>query len=58
VHRLVSTLKTYEFFDLSTSRYDLGRRVAKLREQHEQWSPLLTFGVPAVELESEKRPAT
>ncbi|HEY6249547.1 MAG TPA: IclR family transcriptional regulator [Candidatus Angelobacter sp.] len=51
VHRLVATLETvgYVFFDLPTSKYVLGSRVAKLGEQLSQQSPLLTFGVPALE---------
>ena len=51
VHRLVATLETvgYVFFDLPTSKYVLGSRVAKLGEQLSQQSPLLAFGVPALE---------
>jgi len=51
VHRLVATLETvgYVFFDLPTSKYVLGMRVAKLGVQLSQQSQLLTFGVPALE---------
>jgi IclR family KDG regulon transcriptional repressor len=56
VHRLVTTLETagYAFFDLPTSKYVLGSRVAKLGEQLGQQSPLLTFGVPALEQLTQK----
>jgi DNA-binding IclR family transcriptional regulator len=51
VHRLVTTLGIvgYVFFDLPTAKYVLGSRVAKLGDQLNQQSPLLTFGVPALE---------
>jgi IclR family KDG regulon transcriptional repressor len=51
VHRLVATLETagYVFFDLPTSKYVLGSRLAKLGEQLSPQSLLLTFGVPALE---------
>jgi IclR family KDG regulon transcriptional repressor len=51
VHRLVATLETvgYVFFDVPTSKYVLGSRVAKLGEQLSKQFPLLTFGVKALE---------
>jgi DNA-binding IclR family transcriptional regulator len=51
VHRLIATLEAvgYVVFDLPTSKYILGTRVAKLGEQLNQQSSLLTFGVPALE---------
>jgi IclR family KDG regulon transcriptional repressor len=51
VYRLIATLETvgYVFFDVPTSKYVLGSRVAKLGEQLSQQFPLLTFGVPALE---------
>jgi IclR family transcriptional regulator, KDG regulon repressor len=51
VHRLVTTLEStgYVVFDATTMRYVLGSRVARLGEQVNQQSPLLTFGVPALE---------
>jgi IclR family KDG regulon transcriptional repressor len=51
VHRLVSTLETvgYVYFDVLTSKYLLGSRVAKLGDHFNQQSPLLTFGVPTLE---------
>jgi IclR family KDG regulon transcriptional repressor len=51
VHRLIATLEAvgYVVFDLPTSRYILGSRVARLGEQLNHQSPLLAFGVPALE---------
>ena len=51
VHRLIATLEAggYAVFDLPTSKYVLGSRVARLGEQLNQQSSLLTFGVPALE---------
>lgn len=51
VHRLIATLETvgYAVFDLPTSKYVLGSRVAQLGERLNHQSSLLTFGVPALE---------
>lgn len=51
VHRMITTLEFvgYAAFDLPTSKYILGGRVARLGEQLNHQSPLLTFGVPALE---------
>ncbi|MGB7845810.1 MAG: IclR family transcriptional regulator [Candidatus Acidiferrum sp.] len=51
VHRLIVTLEEagYVIFDPLTSKYSLGNRVARLGEQLNQQSPLLTFGVPLLE---------
>ncbi len=51
VHRLLVTLEEagYVIFDPLTSKYSLGNRVARLGEQLNQQSPLLTFGVPMLE---------
>jgi len=51
VHRLVSTLETegYVYFDVLTTKYLLGSRVAKLGDHFNQQSQLLTFGVPTLE---------
>jgi IclR family transcriptional regulator, KDG regulon repressor len=51
VHRLITTLESsgYVVFDAAAARYILGNRVAKLGEQVNQQSPLLTFGVPTLE---------
>jgi IclR family transcriptional regulator, KDG regulon repressor len=51
VHRLMATLEAvgYVVFDISTSKYVLGSRVARLGEQLNQQSPLLSFGVAALE---------
>src|SRR6266852_4273197 len=51
VHRLMATLEAvgYAVFDISTVKYVLGSRVAKLGEQLNQQSPLLNFGVAALE---------
>jgi DNA-binding IclR family transcriptional regulator len=51
VHRLIATLEAagYAVFDPPTARYILGSRVAKLGEQLNSQSPLLTFGVAALE---------
>ena len=51
VHRLMATLEAvgYVVFDITTAKYVLGSRVAKLGEQLSQQSPLLSFGVAALE---------
>jgi DNA-binding IclR family transcriptional regulator len=51
VHRLIATLEAggYAVFDLPTSKYVLGTRVAQLGERLNHQSSLLTFGVPALE---------
>jgi len=51
IHRLIVTLEEagYAIFDPLTSKYSLGNRVARLGEQLNQQSPLLTFGVPMLE---------
>ena len=51
VHRLITTLEAvgYAVFDLPTSKYVLGTRVAQLGERLNHQSSLLTFGVPALE---------
>ncbi len=51
VHRLIATLEAlgYAVFDLPTAKYVLGSRVARLGEQLNHQSSLLTFGVPALE---------
>jgi DNA-binding IclR family transcriptional regulator len=51
VHRLMATLEAvgYVVFDITTEKYVLGSRVAKLGEQLSQQSPLLSFGVAALE---------
>jgi DNA-binding IclR family transcriptional regulator len=51
MHRLVSTLETegYVYFDVLTTKYLLGSRVAKLGDHFNQQSHLLAFGVPALE---------
>jgi len=51
VHRLTATLEAvgYVVFDLSTSRYILGSRLARLGEQLNHQSRLLNFGVTALE---------
>jgi IclR family transcriptional regulator, KDG regulon repressor len=51
VHRLIATLEAvgYVVFNLPTSKYVLGSRVARLGEQLNHQSSLLTFGVPALE---------
>jgi IclR family KDG regulon transcriptional repressor len=51
VHRLIATLEAvgYAVFDLATAKYVLGSRVARLGEQLNHQSSLLTFGVPALE---------
>ena len=51
VHRLIVTMEEagYVIFDPQTSKYSLGNRVARLGEQLNQQSPLLTFGVPMLE---------
>jgi len=51
VHRLVSTLETagYVTFDPPTSKYSVGNRVARLAEQLNHQSSLLTFAMPMLE---------
>jgi IclR family KDG regulon transcriptional repressor len=51
VHRLVATLEAvgYSVFDPPTSKYMLGTKLARLGEQLNHQSSLLTFGVPALE---------
>jgi IclR family KDG regulon transcriptional repressor len=51
VHRLVSTLEGagYVIFDPPTSKYSLGNRVARLGEQLNHQSSMLTFGIPMLE---------
>jgi IclR family transcriptional regulator, KDG regulon repressor len=51
VHRLVATLEAvgYSVFDRPTSKYMLGTKLARLGEQLNHQSSLLTFGVPALE---------
>src|SRR5580658_7629944 len=51
VHRLIATLETagYVAFDPPTAKYSLGSRAARLGEQLNHHSPLLTFGVPMLE---------
>jgi DNA-binding IclR family transcriptional regulator len=51
VHRLVSTLEAarYVVFDPPTSKYSLGNRIAKLGEQLNHQSSLLTFAMPMLE---------
>jgi IclR family transcriptional regulator, KDG regulon repressor len=51
VHRLVATLEAvgYSVFDAPTSKYLLGTKLARLGEQLNHQSSLLTFGVPALE---------
>jgi IclR family KDG regulon transcriptional repressor len=51
VHRLVATLETagYVAFDPPTAKYSLGSRAARLGEQLNHHSPLLTFGAPMLE---------
>jgi IclR family transcriptional regulator, KDG regulon repressor len=51
VHRLIATLEAggYAVFDLPTSKYVLGSRVAQLGERLNHQSSLLTYGVPALE---------
>jgi IclR family KDG regulon transcriptional repressor len=52
VHRLITTLEGagYAVFDRPTSKYALGSRVARLGDQRNAQSPLLTFGVRTLEL--------
>src|ERR1700682_4664550 len=49
--RLIPTLEAvgYSVFDPSTSKYLLGTKLARLGEQLNHQSSLLTFGVPALE---------
>jgi DNA-binding IclR family transcriptional regulator len=56
VHRLIATLEAagYVVFDPPTARYILGSQVAKLGEQLNHQSKLLTFGVSELELLTEK----
>jgi len=51
VHRLIATLEEvgYAVFDRPTAKYLLGSKVARLGEQLNHQSSLLTFGVPALE---------
>ena len=51
VHRLITTLEAagYVVFDPATSKYSLGSRVARLGEQLNQQSPLLSLAVPMLE---------
>jgi DNA-binding IclR family transcriptional regulator len=51
VHRLIATLEAvgYAVFDRPTAKYILGTKVARLSEQLNHQSSLLTFGVPALE---------
>lgn len=51
MHRLITTMESagYVAFDAPTSRYILGNRVARLGEQVNQQSPLLTFGAIALQ---------
>jgi DNA-binding IclR family transcriptional regulator len=51
VHRLISTLEAagYVMFDSATSKYNLGNRAARLGEQLNQQSPLLSLAVPMLE---------
>jgi IclR family transcriptional regulator, KDG regulon repressor len=51
VHRLIVTLEAagYVAFDPPTAKYSLGSRAARLGEQLNRQSPLLTFGVPMLE---------
>lgn len=51
VHRLIATLEWvgYVVFDIPTTKYVLGSRLARLGEQLSQQSPLLSFGVPTLE---------
>lgn len=51
VHRLIATLEAvgYAVFDLPTSKYALGSKIARLGEQLNHQSSLLTYGVPALE---------
>jgi IclR family transcriptional regulator, KDG regulon repressor len=51
VHRLIVTLEAagYVAFDPPTAKYRLGSRAARLGEQLNRQSPLLTFGAPMLE---------
>jgi DNA-binding IclR family transcriptional regulator len=51
VHRLIATLEEvgYAVFDRPSTKYLLGSKVARLGEQLNHQSSLLTFGVPALE---------
>jgi IclR family transcriptional regulator, KDG regulon repressor len=51
VHRLVATLEAagYVVFDPPTAKYTLGSRAARLGEQLNRQSPLLTFGAAMLE---------
>jgi DNA-binding IclR family transcriptional regulator len=56
VHRLITTLEAadYVVFDPPTARYILGSRVARLGDQLNHQSKLLTFGVSELELLTKK----
>src|ERR1700730_16077770 len=51
VHRLIARMEStgHVAFDAPTSKYALGNRVGRLGEQLNQQTPLLTFGVLALE---------
>jgi IclR family transcriptional regulator, KDG regulon repressor len=51
VHRLIATLEAagYVAFEPATAKYSLGGRAARLGEQLNRQSPLLTFGAPMLE---------
>jgi len=51
VHRLLATLEAagYVSFDAATAKYGLGGSAARLGEQLNRQSPLLTFGAPLLE---------
>ena len=51
VHRLIATLEAvgYSVFDPPTSKYMLGTKLARLGEQLNHQSSLLTFGMPSLE---------
>lgn len=51
VHRLIATLEAagYVAFDAATTKYCLGGRAARLGEQLNRQSPLLTFGASMLE---------
>lgn len=51
IHRLVATLESarYLVFDAPTSNYLLGNRIARLGEQLNYQTPLLTMGIPELQ---------